>query len=512
VGATLEPIVVRGSSPLVLVAPHGGQRDYDRRRWGSAPLKVNDLHTASLTEELAAATGASAVINPRLDRNDVDLNRLSSAHERAPVFLEQLAELLSSAIARHGYATVLTVHGWNVIQPAVDLGFGCAQGAALDASAAVSPEFAATAVSALMRACRSRGIAATVGARYPARGRENLVQLFTPRYRADPRPLVQQLAALGARANAVQLELGVPLRWPGAWRCRLVEACVAVLPSLLGTTDGGESEPLPPEPAATKGRRHTLEICGSDTAALVSMDPASARLLLFPPDGTLALFTGERTGGEAPVRVGGLQVEAGDGGRVQVRFAGPMLRFPDSTPFLDLERGLAGASPVEQAEVALDFIPVHPDVTGAAEFGSVRGVAMLDGSRLSLDGRALSTRGAGVTVWPRVRASLDLGDRGRLSLTVGLDGGPTSGFLCQDGRHQAVVAAEARLGHDEDRLAGLVLAVELEGGDRLQLRPEPMRRLPVVRGGAPAPVRLVYACCSLGPGTALAGWCEIGGF
>ena len=511
-GAALEPIVVRGSTPLVLVAPHGGQRDYELRRWGSAPLKVNDLHTASLTEELAAVTGAAAVINPRLDRNDVDLNRLSSAHDRAPVFLEQLAELLSSAIARHGYATVLTVHGWNVIQPAADLGLGCARGAALDASAAVSPEFAATAVSALVRACGSRGIAATIGARYPARGRENLVQLFTPRYRADPRPLVRQLATLGARANAVQMELGVPLRWPGVWRRRLIEACVAALPSLLGTNAGGEAAPLPPVPAAAKGARHTLEICGSETAALVSMDPASARLLLFPPDGTLALFTGERTGGEAPGRVGGLRVEPSDGGRVQVRFAGPMLRFPDSTPFLDLERGLAGAAPVEHAEVALDFIPVHPDLTGAAEFGSVRGAALLDGSQLSLDGRALSTRAAGATVWPRVRASLDLGDRGFLALTVGLDGGPATGFLCRDGRHQPVVRAEARLGHDDDRLAGLVLTVELEGGDRLQLRPEPMRRLPVVRGGAPVPVRLVHACCSLRPGAPLAGWCEIGGF
>ena len=186
--AAPEPIVVAGSSPLVLVAPHGGQRDYDRRPWGSAPLKVNDLHTASLTEELAAVTQASAVINAGLDRNDVDLNRLGAAHDRAAVFLERLADVLSAAIARHGRATALTVHGWNVIQPAVDLGFGCAHGTAVDRTAAVSPAFAASAVPALVRACAAHGIAATTGARYPARARENLVQLFTPRYRNDPRP------------------------------------------------------------------------------------------------------------------------------------------------------------------------------------------------------------------------------------------------------------------------------------------------------------------------------------
>jgi hypothetical protein len=512
VGGALEPIVIRGSGPLVLVAPHGGRRDYDRRQWGSAPLKVNDLHTASLTEELAAATGASALINPHLDRNDVDLNRLGSAHDGAPVFLERLADLLSAAVGQHGHATVLTIHGWNVIQPIVDLGFGCAQGAPLDASIAVSPAFAGAAIPALVRACAERGITATIGARYPARGRENLIQLFTPRHRADPRPLVRQLAALGASADAMQLELGAPLRWPSRWRSRLVAACLEVLPALLGAAGHASPDPLPPPPAVTKGLRHTLELCGGDASALVAMDLAGARLLLFPPDGTLALFTGERTGGERPGRVGGLEVEPTDGGTVRIRFAGPMLRFPDSTPFLDLERGLSGAAPIEHAEVALEFTPGHPGDGRVGDFGIVRGGAILDGSRLSLDGRAFSTAGAGPPVWPRVRASLDLGDGGRLSLVVGLDGGSAAGFLCRDGRHHPVTGASARLGDSGDPFGGLLLEVEIDGGTRLQLRPEPVYRLPVVRGGTPTPIRLVYACCSLEPGSRLAGWCEIGGF
>src|SRR5262249_57814238 len=93
------------------------------------------------TEELGAATGASALINARLDRNDVDLNRISSAHDCAPEFLELLGDLLSLALARYGHATVLTVHGWNVIQPAVDLGFGCTQGAPLGGSPPLSSPF-----------------------------------------------------------------------------------------------------------------------------------------------------------------------------------------------------------------------------------------------------------------------------------------------------------------------------------------------------------------------------------
>src|SRR2546429_5818630 len=123
-------MTITGAAPLVLVAPHGGRRDAARRPWGSAPLKVNDLHTAALTAELAAATGASALVNTAADRNDVDLNRVSAAHDRAPWFLEQLADVLGATLPRHGRPTPLTVHGWNVIKPAVDSGLGCPPGPA----------------------------------------------------------------------------------------------------------------------------------------------------------------------------------------------------------------------------------------------------------------------------------------------------------------------------------------------------------------------------------------------
>lgn len=506
--AAPEPIVVAGSSPLVLVAPHGGQRDYDRRPWGSAPLKVNDLHTASLTEELAAVTQASAVINAGLDRNDVDLNRLGAAHDRAAVFLERLADVLSAAIARHGRATVLTVHGWNVIQPAVDLGFGCAHGTAVDRTAAVSPAFAASAVPALVRACAAHGIAATTGARYPARARENLVQLFTPRYRNDPRPLVRRLATLGECADALQLELGVPLRWPGAWRRRLVEACLDALPALVDAGGALTAEAAHAAAPATPLRR-TLEVAGHGASALVALDPVGARLLLFPPEGSLALFTGECTGGEERGRVAGLRVDDGDDGTMRIRFAGPMMRFPDTTPFLDLERGLAGASVIEHAEVQLDFEPAHAGTDGS-DFGVVRGSAVLDGQRLDVGGRGFASAGALGAVWPRLRIALEVARGARLLLTLALPDGGATGFLCQEGRHEVVARASARLGGAGDPLGGLSVDVELSGGDRLHIRPEAVHRLPVIRGGAPAPGRLVYASCRIAAVPGLAGWCELG--
>jgi hypothetical protein len=507
--AALEPIVVAGSTPLVLVAPHGGQRDYDGRPWGSAPLKVNDLHTASLTEQLAALLDASAVINTALDRNDVDLNRVSAAHDRAPAFLERLADVLSATIARHGRATVLTVHGWNVIQPAVDLGFGCAHGAPVDRSAAVSLAFAGSAIPALVRACAARGITATSGARYPARARENLVQLFTPRYRDDSRPLVRQLATLGKDADAIQLELAVPLRWPGAWRRELVDACREALPALV---DRGTLAPptaataAPPAPPLVRA----LQVVGRGASTLVALDQVGARLLIFPSGGGLAHFTGERTGGEERGRVAGLRMDEADDGTLRVSFAGPMMRFPDTTPFLDLERGLGGATVIAQTQVELVFEPAHPGGDGS-DFGVVRGTAILDGERLDLGGRGFSTAGGLGTVWPRLRAALEIAPGARLFLTVALPDGGATGFLCRDGRHEVVARAAARLGDGDDCLGGLTVDVELSGGERFAIRPEAVHRLPVVRGGLPAPIRLVYAACRVAEVPGLAGWCEIGG-
>src|SRR5262249_11270361 len=180
VSSTARPLVVPGTLPLVLVAPHGGRRDPVRRPWSAGGVRVNDLHTASLTAALAAATGAAALINEAEDRNDVDLNRIGEAEARLRGSRERLTELIDAALARHGRATLLTIHGWNVIQPAVDLGIGCRTSPgsyALGPGAAISPAFAATALPALVDACGRRGIAATIGARYPARHPQNLPQL-----------------------------------------------------------------------------------------------------------------------------------------------------------------------------------------------------------------------------------------------------------------------------------------------------------------------------------------------
>ena len=498
-------MLIAGATPLVLVAPHGGRRDTARRPWGAAPLKVNDLHTAALTAELARVTGASAIINTAADRNDVDLNRVSAAHDRAPWFLERLADVLAATLGRHGHATLLTVHGWNVVQPAIDLGLGCAPGAdpfSVGPDAAVSPAFAAVAVRALVGACAGHRIAATVGARYPARARENLLQLFTRRYAGDCRSRVAALASMASAVDAVQLELGIPLRWPGPWRTRFVEACRRALPSLTaGDGDVAVGEPATGRPANALVPCR-LQFAGVPFSGLAALGAdGGARLLLLPHDGGLLLFTGERAGGLAVATTGP--------GAVSLCYAGPLLRFPDTRPFLDLERGLA-AGRIVDAEVRMTFTPAHAG-SEAGEFGSVAGTVALDGRHVELSATAFAEDDERPGPWPRLRAALQLDRTTALSLTLGLAGQEVTGFLCRAGRHVGVTAARASLGPPAAPLERVTLEVEVAGGERICVEVSAVHELPVVRSRGPAAVRVVFAACAVDGSRTPVGWCEAGG-
>jgi len=506
VSAPYELIVVPGTSPLVLVAPHGGNRDPVRRPWGNGARKVNDLHTATLTAELAAATGAAALINAAADRNDVDLNRLSAAHDRAPHFLEQLEALLDATIARHGHAVVATIHGWNVVQPAVDVGLGCAPGT-VDGGA-VSPVFAATTLTALRHALEAHGIATTLGARYPARGRENLLQLFTPRYRDDPRPLVRTLAARGAHCEALQLECSIPLRWPGAWRERLVDALARAL-----TASAVASPAVAPESVAAgadAAPRRTLQLTSPALSGLAALDPLGGRLLLFPPGGGLVLFTGERVGPCHADGVGALVMAPTPGGGLRLEYDGPVLRFPDTTPFLDLEHGLRRAT-LDEAHVRLSFAPRHGRGDDEGEFGTVVGRVVLGSTETRIDGHGFADARRPMTSGPGIRGALALGGGTALSFAGGC-GRPAVGFRCGPTGHTAVAGVEVEgppLGPDPGRFT---ISVTLADGTCLGLPARIVDRLPVVRMRPEGPARALFVTCAVGgTGEAPAGWCEIDG-
>src|SRR5262249_4556521 len=154
--------------------------------------------------------------------------------------------------------------------------------------------------------CAAHGIGATIGARYPARARENLVQLFTARHRDDERPLVRALTALAPRVDAMQLELAIALRWPGPWREALRAACLGALPALVGDGAASAADARPRAGETPRGPSQRLQITSPGLCVLAAVDRVGARLLLFPPEGGLLLFTGERTGVEPANTVGPL--------------------------------------------------------------------------------------------------------------------------------------------------------------------------------------------------------------
>ncbi len=113
-GADRSIEIIRGNAPLILIAPHGG-RGSEHSVGGISGRKVNDLYTAEMTRELARLLDANALINAVTDRNELDYNRISEICDKAPSFLTVLAEIVDETIVRNGVASVLLIHGWNVI-------------------------------------------------------------------------------------------------------------------------------------------------------------------------------------------------------------------------------------------------------------------------------------------------------------------------------------------------------------------------------------------------------------
>ncbi|MGH7785250.1 MAG: hypothetical protein ACRERC_00190 [Candidatus Binatia bacterium] len=373
-----------GSGPLLVVAPHGGRRDAVVR----PGRKVNDLHTADLADELARALDASLVVNPSLDRNQLDLNRISQVTARAPWFLALLETLIEQILAGHPCAELLFVHGWNVVQPKCDIGVGRAlhhedEATAHAADLTATPHYVGDRLARLRAACAARGIRATFGERYPARHPNNLLQLF--RCRGGPPAASPRLAAWAAegRLAAVQLELGVPLRWPGPWRGELLAAAQEAF------VKGRVSAPRPTIPLAAPPHQPAgLQFYDPTVEVGLSMrldapSPSGVvggRLLLFLGRRRVALFTGED---RLALSGGGPYAESTAGG-TRVRFDGSALATDDGQLYVDLEQAFS-ASQLCAVTLDLRFAP-HL----GADYGHVHGELVVDGVRLAIDTHAFA--------------------------------------------------------------------------------------------------------------------------
>src|SRR5215469_3033941 len=289
--------VIEADSPLLLIAPHGGRAE-PRTRSILNP-KVNDLHTAEITRGLAARLGASALINVAMDRNRLDCNRLSQIVEHAPWMLELLAERVSAIVARHGRATVLLIHGWNIIERHLDGELRPSGAACVSAS----DDFINGPLAGLAERLHRHGIKPTYGMRYPGGGLQNLLQAFTARHRQSPYAALRSLSETGMRGviDAAQLELSVSVRMPGELRARCEDAIVEVF--------SGNGQARVSRPALTINRIPRPPVVKKEIGAAATVSiPGRVGIEFYDPTA--------RIGAMASFDVGG----AGMGARIMMLF------------------------------------------------------------------------------------------------------------------------------------------------------------------------------------------------
>lgn len=374
--------IIEGDSPLLLIAPHGGRAG--KAAQATLHPKVNDLHTAEITRELAALLHASALINSAMDRNLIDCNRIPQLAERAPWLLEIVAQRLAAMVERFGRATVLLVHGWNIIEPRVDFGLGVrTYGRELrptgSARVSASDDFINGPLLSLAAKLRAAGITPTFGLRYPAGGIHNLVQAFTERHRESPLSPLSRISAIAARGvvDAAQLELSVSVRLPGPLRQRCVEAITETFsgpPQTAAPSDTNLSivrTPLASRRVATTAPvRVGIEFydAASGIGAMASFDLGTpgfgARIMMLLGERRVILCTCEGTTKRDHDRLslGPLSL-AIRGSSLVLEFVGPAVVVPDGSTYLSIERALATGILDPRARVTLK-VPLSGDGLG----------------------------------------------------------------------------------------------------------------------------------------------------
>lgn len=428
--------VVRGSGQVLLIAPHGGKASAAAE--AIIHPKINDLQTAEISRELARRLDATALINSGMDRNELDCNRLGQLISRAPWLLEEIADEVANIVARCGRAVVLLIHGWNIIEPRVDLGFGLkatAEGLRPTPGAYISAsdDFIRGPASDLAARLRTAGILPTFGLRYPGGAAQNLLQAFTPRHLANENPAVHRLATLASEGqiNAAQIELSVTLRFPGPTRGMALDAIAQTFDSSAGKSmvavpveimrqpglprkkPAGIANDIPPlrigvefyDPAARLGGMASFDF---------GPNAAGGRIMMLFERRRVALFTGEggaiRTGSR--ISLGPLSFD-GDPHNCLLRFKGPAVVVDDGTAYLSVEGALAEGrvDPQMEVDAALELDRTTPDFGELLEvleeiirhnsehswqdleraipphptFGRLQGVVKFDGTARELD-------------------------------------------------------------------------------------------------------------------------------
>lgn len=500
-----------GTRPLLLIAPHGGRADTTAAR--ALDTKVNDVHTAELTWALAEALDASAIVNPLLDRNELDLNRISQVTRAATWFPALIERLLVPLLDRHVAVEVLFIHGWNVIQPKCDIGVGARFAEVADAHGltqlTADAEYVDQRLSALQQHCSAAGIHTTFGERYPASHRNNLLQLFRRdgSRPCDAAPRICDWAGSG-RLNAVQLELGVPLRWPGRLRDAFMRALITSASD--GNITGRASLPASrdearlsqPDGSPGGSPSPTMLLAYDPRAAIgfmsgVSVQPngqLGGRLLVFSQGQTMSLFTGEDPEPRGMV-VGGPRFSAREQTTL-LSFVGPLLEVQDAASYLRLEHAFMQSRLIE-ADVTLTFDPIHGN-----RYGRVHGSARLDGVLHHID--TFGFRNVPIFLRRPTMAATRCAVAAAFGEHIGVDAttidADTMSWSRHDGLRTENVRSAARI--LETRVPGSIAPAQLTlECDREQLLVHPLNHMQIHRplpGGDAEMIFLGLARCELG--------------
>jgi hypothetical protein len=401
--------IVSGNSPILIVAPHGGRAGPTAQQ--RANPRINDLYTAELARELARRLHARALINSGMDRNVLDCNRVGQLVAGAPEFLELLAAQLEEAVRQHGRVSVLAIHGWNVIEARIDFGIGATivgeelhpVGAAVMTA---SRHFIEQRLTRLCQQVDAAGITPTIGFRYPAGGRHNLLQAFTVRELGTSHDALARIAALAARGtiDALQIELSVAVRWPGPLRettLNLLQETFATAPVPLPQPSYRVRElaRLPETPPARLRSPHRFALEFYDPAneigviASVDLSGGGGSRVAVLADQRLAICTADgvaQTNGPSRLRLGPVRFAAHSGG-FDMEFHGPMLIVPDATAYTRIEKAFSSARLEPAASLRCRFTPqagtgplsfhgpIDPQCATSAAFGWLEGEITLAG-------------------------------------------------------------------------------------------------------------------------------------
>jgi len=427
---------IDGKAPILLIAPHGGRAGPAAH--ATLHPKVNDLYTAEMTRELARMLGGPALINTGMDRNEVDCNRIAQLARHAPWLLDMIARHTAQLVQRHGRATIILIHGWNIIEPRLDYGLGLRHrnGTLVPAGAAcvsASDGFINGPLSDLSIRLEQHGIKPTFGSRYPGGALQNLLQAFTERHRRSEIAALRQLGDLAAdqRIDAVQLELSVALRLPGRIRTRAINAIASAFrgtasvdPKVDGniadTTCGNHVVKRSLKPLARKlapkvtpnPARIGIEFYDSRTkiGATASFDigagATGGRILMMLGGRRVALFTGEGRPivEDSHITLGPLELRIKDQD-VELSFNGAAIIVPDGTAYLSIERAIGSAAIDDEVKLlgrlqmpSGGLLNLASLLRGAALgassrfpiawFGRFRGGIQIDRRRESLDASA----------------------------------------------------------------------------------------------------------------------------